>query len=112
MAGAKYKNLDGGKNPQGHQHRINHQKCDSEHKVTPTHRLSSFALRNFSSRRAISSQIAAFSLKKNLEYNHTKGIKDQSMLRRGAIFQIKELCVAREKRSQSTVQTVKKPVSR
>ena len=88
-----------------------YQKYDSEHKVTPAHRLSSFALRNFSSRRAISSQIAAFSLKKNLEYNYTKGIKDQNMLRRGNVFQTKEVCVGREK-SQSTLQTVNKPVSK
>lgn len=109
VASAKYKNPDGGKNPQEHQHHINHQKYDSEHKVTPAHRLSSFALRNFSSRRAISSQIAAFSLKKNLEYNHTKGIKDQNMLRWGTVFQTKEVCVGT---SLHCRQTVNKPISK
>jgi hypothetical protein len=56
-----------------------------KHKMKLAHLLSSFALRNFSSRRAISSQIAAFSFKKNFEHNHIKCIKDQGLCLGGSI---------------------------
>lgn len=68
-----------------------------EPKMKPAHLLSSFALRNFSSRRAISSQIAAFSFKNNVQHNHIKWIKDQGIvLGRGSIFQTKKVYVTGE----------------